>query len=76
MKEEDEKFGEKPKASIFYAAYQLRSETPKAERPVIFSFNGGPGSASVWMHLGMLGPKRVLMDEEGGHALASALPPG
>ncbi|HNY84227.1 MAG TPA: hypothetical protein PKK82_05150 [Anaerolineaceae bacterium] len=65
LKEEDEKLGEKPKASIFYVAYQLQTDTPKAERPVTFSFNGGPGSASVWMHLGMLGPKRVLMDEEG-----------
>jgi len=65
LKEEDEKIGEKPKASIFYVAYQLVSETPKADRPVTFSFNGGPGSASVWMHLGMLGPKRVQMDNDG-----------
>ena len=65
LKEEDEKIGEKPKASIFYVAYQLHSDIPKAERPVTFSFNGGPGSASVWMHLGMLGPKRVLLDDDG-----------
>lgn len=65
LKEEDEKIGEKPKASIFYVAYQLTTETPKPDRPVTFSFNGGPGSASVWMHLGMLGPKRVQMDKDG-----------
>lgn len=65
LKEEDEKTGEKSKASIFYVAYQLQSDQPKACRPVTFSFNGGPGSASVWMHLGMLGPKRVLLDDDG-----------
>ena len=65
LKEEDEAEGEKPKAMIFYVAYELQSETPVAERPITFSFNGGPGSSSVWMHLGMLGPMRVLLDEEG-----------
>lgn len=65
LKEEDEAEGEKPKAMIFYVAYELQGDTPVAERPITFSFNGGPGSSSVWMHLGMLGPKRVLLDEEG-----------
>ncbi|MCJ7696136.1 MAG: hypothetical protein MUO40_12040 [Anaerolineaceae bacterium] len=65
LKEEDEKEGEKAKASLFYVAYKLHTDTPVSERPITFSFNGGPGSSSVWMHLGLLGPKRVLMDNEG-----------
>jgi len=57
--------GEKPKASIFFIAY-TRDDTPdRAQRPLTFSFNGGPGSSSVWLHLGVLGPRRVLMDESG-----------
>jgi len=57
--------GEKPKASIFFIAY-TRDEVPDpSQRPLTFSFNGGPGSSSVWLHLGLLGPKRVLMDEIG-----------
>jgi carboxypeptidase C (cathepsin A) len=63
LKEEDLEEGEKQKASIFYIAYIKQDES--SERPVTFSFNGGPGSSSVWMHLGFLGPKRVNMDEEG-----------
>lgn len=66
LKEEDVDEGEKQKASIFYIAYTKTPETPN--RPVTFSFNGGPGSSSVWLHLGLLGPKRVLMDDE-GHTL-------
>lgn len=50
-------------AKIFYMAYTL--DNPPAKRPVIFSFNGGPGSASVWLHLGALGPKRVKMLDNG-----------
>src|SRR5689334_17901401 len=41
-----------------------------AKRPVTFSFNGGPGSSSVWMHMGLLGPRRVVLEEDG-----SPLPP-
>lgn len=63
LKEEDVEEGEKQKASIFYIAYQKNDSEP--DRPVTFSFNGGPGSSSVWMHLGLLGPRRVLMDDEG-----------
>jgi carboxypeptidase C (cathepsin A) len=65
LKEEDEEKGEKPKASVFYIAYTLDGVEDPAGRPITFSFNGGPGSSSVWLHLGLLGPKRVLMDEEG-----------
>ncbi|MGL4649403.1 MAG: S10 family peptidase, partial [Caldilineaceae bacterium] len=52
----------KAQASIFFVAYtKERGEGADAStRPVTFSFNGGPGSASVWLHLGLLGPRRVL----------------
>lgn len=59
----------KAKASIFYMAYVKDGETDKSDRPLTFSFNGGPGSSSVWLHLGVLGPRRVLTDEI-GHAPA------
>ena len=44
-------------ANIFYIAYTL--DGAPAKRPLMFSFNGGPGSASVWLHLGAIGPRRV-----------------
>lgn len=50
-------------AKIFYMAYTL--DNPPAKRPLMFSFNGGPGSASVWLHLGALGPKRAKMLDNG-----------
>lgn len=65
FKAEDEKLGLKPKAAFFYVYYQLKSDTPTAERPLTVSFNGGPGSASVWMHMGMTGPRRVEMQDYG-----------
>ena len=47
-------------AELFYTAY-FRSDAPKDQhRPVIFSYNGGPGSASFWLHMGIMGPKRVV----------------
>jgi carboxypeptidase C (cathepsin A) len=63
LKEEDVEEGEKQKASIFYVAYT--KDGAPISRPVTFSFNGGPGSSSVWLHLGVLGPKRVLMTDHG-----------
>ena len=60
---------DKPTASIFYIGY-TRQDVSSSARPITFSFNGGPGSSSVWMHLGMLGPRRVRLAEDG-----SALPP-
>lgn len=57
--------GEKPRASVFFVAYTREYVTDKASRPITFSFNGGPGSSSVWLHLGMLGPRQVLMDDVG-----------
>jgi carboxypeptidase C (cathepsin A) len=53
------------RASVFYVAYTRQDETGAATRPVTFSFNGGPGSSSVWLHLGALGPRRVKMNEDG-----------
>ncbi len=52
-------------AYIFYMAYTLNGVEDKTKRPLIFVFNGGPGSASVWLHLGAVGPKRVKMQDEG-----------
>ncbi|MYB66695.1 peptidase S10 [Candidatus Poribacteria bacterium] len=65
LKEETDKEGEKPKASIFFIAYTLDDVKDTSKRPVTFSFNGGPGSSSVWLHLGVLGPRRVKPDEHG-----------
>ncbi|HYP49403.1 MAG TPA: hypothetical protein VEQ34_00575, partial [Pyrinomonadaceae bacterium] len=52
-------------ARIFFMAYTLDDVANPATRPLMFSFNGGPGSASVWLHLGALGPKRVRMQDDG-----------
>jgi len=59
-----------PKASIFYVAYAKDDVADLSQRPITFSFNGGPGSSSVWLHLGLLGPRRVPMGDAG-----SLLPP-
>ena len=53
------------RANIFYTAYTRLDATNKAVRPVMFCFNGGPDSASVWLHLGALGPRRVKMNSDG-----------
>jgi carboxypeptidase C (cathepsin A) len=52
-------------ARIFFMAYTLDDAGNRARRPLTFSFNGGPGSASVWLHLGAIGPKRVRMNPDG-----------
>ena len=52
-------------AQIFYIAYTLETDIDSTERPLIFVFNGGPGSASIWLHMGALGPRRVDMGAEG-----------
>jgi carboxypeptidase C (cathepsin A) len=56
---------DKPTASIFYIAYTRANVKDLATRPITFSFNGGPGSSSVWMHLGLLGPRRVHLAKDG-----------
>ncbi len=55
----DEK--EKPDASIFYAAYTQDGADPKS-RPVTFFYNGGPGAATIWLHMGSFGPVRVITE--------------
>jgi len=55
----------KPLAKVFYIAYTKDGVTDMSQRPVTFAFNGGPGSSSVWLHMGALGPKKVLMNDEG-----------
>jgi carboxypeptidase C (cathepsin A) len=52
-------------ARIFFMFYQLERPGGPEARPLMFSFNGGPGSSSVWLHLGALGPKRVKMRADG-----------
>ena len=61
---------DEPRANIFFIAYTKLGEPDPAKRPLTFSFNGGPGASSVWLHMGALGPKRVIMGERGG-AVAS-----
>ncbi len=54
-----------PDASLFYTYYK-RSDVDQVEnRPIAFSFNGGPGAASLWMHLGYTSPKRLKLSDEG-----------
>jgi carboxypeptidase C (cathepsin A) len=52
-------------AQVFFIAYTLDGQADRSRRPLMFSFNGGPGSSSVWLHLGALGPRRVRMEDEG-----------
>jgi carboxypeptidase C (cathepsin A) len=66
----EEKFqGQQAKAEVFVTAYTADAATGNTadpvSRPVTFAFNGGPGSSSVWLHLGLLGPRRVLMGDVG-----------
>ncbi|HEX4859263.1 MAG TPA: hypothetical protein VFV17_09600 [Usitatibacteraceae bacterium] len=69
LREDSEKDGnreaERPRASLFFIAYTKDGVKDPAKRPLTFSFNGGPGSSSVWLHLGVLGPRRVELDDEG-----------
>jgi carboxypeptidase C (cathepsin A) len=62
---EKESEGEKPRAQFFFVAYTKDGVEDKPKRPLTFSFNGGPGSSSVWMHLGLLGPRRVVLEFDG-----------
>lgn len=52
-------------AAMFYVSYTKEGVEDIKSRPVTFCFNGGPGSSSIWLHLGVLGPKCVDMNEEG-----------
>ncbi|HET7712867.1 MAG TPA: peptidase S10, partial [Thermoanaerobaculia bacterium] len=60
-----------PQANFFFVAYTRDGADP-GRRPVTFAFNGGPGSSSVWLHMGALGPRRVVYKDDAGNA---AVPP-
>ncbi len=55
----------KPVAAVFYTYYQRTDIKEKSKRPLLISFNGGPGSASVWMQIAYTGPKALNVDSEG-----------
>jgi carboxypeptidase C (cathepsin A) len=56
---------DKAVASLFYTYYQRSGVKDRAGRPLLISFNGGPGSASVWMHMAYTGPRSLYVDDEG-----------
>ena len=58
---------DKPIARFGYTAYTVDGVKNLALRPVTFAFNGGPGSSSIWLHMGIMGPRRVVVND-GGYA--------
>jgi len=56
---------DEPQASVFFIAYTRDNIEDASKRPGMFCFNGGPGSSSVWLHMGCFGPRRVAFDEVG-----------
>jgi carboxypeptidase C (cathepsin A) len=54
-----------PKANVFFVAYTKDDVSDLSKRPVSFSYNGGPGSASLWVHVGGFGPRRVVLNADG-----------
>lgn len=54
-----------PTASLFYTYYERQDVDNRESRPIVYSFNGGPGSASVWMHIAYTGPKVLNLSDEG-----------
>lgn len=69
-KDSDKKKQPKKLAKMFFIAYTREGGSASQKRPVTFSFNGGPGSSSVWLHMGALGPRRAVLTDRG-----EALPP-
>jgi carboxypeptidase C (cathepsin A) len=55
----------KLRANFFFVAYERHTDQPVEERPITFVFNGGPGAAAIWLHLGTAGPKRVELGQDG-----------
>lgn len=53
------------KCQMFFTAYTLDGVEDVSARPITFAFNGGPGSGSLWLHMGMLAPRRLDVDEDG-----------
>jgi carboxypeptidase C (cathepsin A) len=64
----------KPRASVFSFAYFAETDVDPAGRPITFLFNGGPGSASLWLHMGVFGPKRVIVPGDGTYAAPAPYP--
>lgn len=60
----------KPTASVFYVSYTRNQVDDMKQRPVMFAFNGGPGSSAVWLHLGILGPRRIDIPGDGTQPIA------
>jgi carboxypeptidase C (cathepsin A) len=58
----------KPRASVFHVTYERKDVSDPSGRPVMFCFNGGPGSSAVWLHLGGIGPRRVDLPGDGTQA--------
>lgn len=56
---------ERPGAKVFFTAYTRSDVKDLSRRPITFCYNGGPGSSSVWLHMGGIGPRRVRMEEDG-----------
>lgn len=56
---------DEPWASMGYVAYVRKDAGDAGKRPVTFAYNGGPGSSSVWLHMGVLGPKRIIVSDAG-----------
>ncbi len=69
LREESEKDGtregEKARATLFYTAYTNTGLSDVSQRPIIFCFNGGPGSSSIWLHMTLFGPQRVVLEDDG-----------
>lgn len=61
-----------PIGSMFYVAYVKRGMRYESRRPITFFYNGGPGSSSVWLHMGAFGPERVITGDHG----PTPVPPG
>ena len=59
------KDGLQAKAKVFFVAYTLDDAGDPSSRPVTFAFNGGPGSSSVWLHMGAVAPRRAALTDEG-----------
>ncbi len=64
MKLRDE--NNKPIALFGFTSYTKKGVTDTRERPIVFAFNGGPGSSSFWLHMGILGPKRIVVNDPEG----------
>jgi carboxypeptidase C (cathepsin A) len=54
-----------PRAAVFHVSYERTDVAPGTKRPVMFAFNGGPGSSAVWLHIGMLGPRMLQLPGNG-----------